>query len=126
MGILSGLLGNASEVDIEELENEFENILASEEAIQKAYKVIRDLFVFTDKRLVLVDRQGLTGKKVTYHSIPYKSISQFAVETAGTFDSDSELKIWISSNSTPAISKEFKKGTDIVGIQQALAEFMLM
>ncbi|WP_136807264.1 PH domain-containing protein [Desulfosediminicola flagellatus] len=125
MGILSGLLGNASEVDIEKLENEFENILASGEAIQKAYKVIRDLFVFTDKRLVLVDRQGLTGKKVAYHSIPYKSISQFAVETAGTFDSDAELKIWISSNSTPAIIKEFKKGTDIVGIQQALAEFML-
>jgi hypothetical protein len=125
MGLLSGLLGNASEVDIEKLEEEFAGILATYESIQSAYKVIRDLFVFTDKRLILVDRQGVTGKKVTYHSIPYKSISQFSVETAGSFDADSELKIWISSNPVPAIEREFKRGTDIVGIQKSLAEFML-
>jgi hypothetical protein len=125
MGFLSGILGNASEIDIEKLEKEFTAILATGEDIQCAYKIIRDLFVFTNKRLILVDRQGVTGKKVTYHSIPYKSISQFSVETAGSFDADSELKIWISSNSDPSIQREFKRGTDIVGIQKSLAEFML-
>ena len=125
MGILSGLLGNASEIDSGKLEKEFSQVLADGETIQKAFKVIRDLFVFTDKRLVLVDRQGLTGKKVDYHSIPYKSVSQFSVETAGTFDADAELKIWISGNQTPSVEKEFKRGTDIVGIQKTLAQFIL-
>ena len=66
----------------------------------------------------------MTGKKVEYHSIPYKSISQFSVETAGRFDMDSELKIYISSNPHP-IKKEFKRGTDIVQLQKMLAGYVL-
>ncbi len=85
---------------------------------------MRDLFVFTQCRLILVDKQGITGKKVGYHSVPYKSISQFSVETAGRFDLDSELKIYISSNPHP-ITKEFKKGTDIVQLQKLLATYIL-
>jgi hypothetical protein len=87
--------------------------------------LIRDFFVFTNKRLVLVDKQGLTGKKVEYHSIPYKSITHFSVETAGRFDRDAEMKIWISGIREP-IEREFKKGTDvIVGVQKALARYIL-
>ena len=79
---------------------------------------------FTDRRLLLIDKQGITGRKVDYHSIPYRSISHFSVETAGTLDMDSELKIYISSNPTP-IEREFKKGTDIIGVQRMLAEAVL-
>ena len=124
MGIISGILGNASELDAGKLQAEFENILINGEQIQQAFKVVRDLLVFTNRRLVLVDRQGMTGRKVEYHSIPYKAISQFAVETAGSFDTDAELKIWISSSTIP-ITKEFKKGADIIGIQKTLAEYIL-
>jgi len=55
------------------------------------------LFIFTNKRLILVDKQGITGKKIEYFSVVYKSISRFSIETAGNFDLDAELKIWISS-----------------------------
>jgi hypothetical protein len=72
----------------------------------------------------LIDKQGMTGRKAEYHSIPYKSISHFSVETAGAFDMDAEMKIYISSNSTP-IEREFKKGTDIVGVQKVLAQYVL-
>lgn len=51
-----------------------------------AYQLVRDSFLFTNKRLILVDKQGITGKKVEYHSILYKSISHFAVETSGNSD----------------------------------------
>ena len=64
---------------------------------------------FTDKRLILVDKQGLTGKKVEYKSIPYKSIKYFSVETAGRFDRDAELKIWVTSRDAPTVSKEPEK-----------------
>lgn len=123
MGILNGLLGNASEVDLADLRQELSPILADNETLHLAYKVIRDMYVFTNKRLILIDKQGVTGKKVDYHSIPYKSISHFAVETSGHFDMDSELKIWISSKEEP-IKKELKRGTDVVGIQKTLANFM--
>ena len=90
----------------------------------RGFKVIRDLFIFTDKRLVLVDKQGISGKKVEYHSIPYRSISHFSLETAGTFDFDSELKIYISGNPVP-YQREFKKGSDVLGVQKMLAQCVL-
>lgn len=124
MGLFSGLSGNASEVDASKLTAELEPVLVEGERIQQAYKVLRDLYVFTDRRLILVDKQGLTGKKVDYLSIPYRSITRFSVETAGTFDRDSELKVWISGDHTP-IKKEFSKGTDIVGLQRSLAQHVL-
>ncbi|RLQ96188.1 PH domain-containing protein [Falsibacillus albus] len=124
MGFLDSLLGNASEVDLEKVEKEMERILIENERIEQAYKVIRDLMVFTNKRLLLIDKQGVTGKKVDYHSVPYKSITHFSVETAGTFDLDSELKIWISSTALP-ISKQFRKDESVFDIQQALAKYVI-
>ena len=96
MGLLDELLGNASEIDPAKVQAEFAKVLASGERIERVYQLIRDLFVFTDKRLILVDRQGLTGSKVEYHSLPYRAITHFSIETAGHFDLDADLKIWIS------------------------------
>lgn len=124
MGILSGIMGNASEVDAEKLEKDLENILAEGEGIENAFRLVRDLIVFTDKRLIMIDKQGVTGKKVEYHSIPYRSISHFSVETSGHFDLDAELKIWISSSDTP-IEKEFKKDNNIYEAQKTLANFVM-
>ncbi len=93
MGWLDGLMGNASKVDAEEVERELAPIITNNEEIQHAYKIIRDLMIFTNKRLIMIDKQGVRGKKVDYHSIPYQSITHFSVETAGTFDLDAELKI---------------------------------
>lgn len=120
MGILDGLLGNASEADIRGTEKDLQNILIANERVEQAYKVIRDLMVFTTKRLIIVDKQGVTGKKTDYHSIPYKTITHFSVETAGTFDLDAELNIWVSGSSAP-ISKEFRKDKSIYDVQKVLA-----
>ncbi|MES2661285.1 MAG: PH domain-containing protein [Verrucomicrobiota bacterium] len=123
MSLINAIFGTATQINPQELEAEFGPILLDGEPITGAFKVVRDLFVFTPWRLILADKQGITGKKVEYHSIPYKSISQFSVETAGHFDMDAELKIWISSNPVP-LKKEFKKGTDILGIQKLLAGYV--
>ena len=120
MGILSGIMGNASEIDIKEIENEIGSLLYDTEQITKAFKLVRDLIVFTNSRLILVDKQGVTGKKIEYRSIPFRSITQFAVETAGHLDLDAELKIWVSGNPSP-ITKEFKKDKNIFEVQKALA-----
>lgn len=67
----------------------------------------------------------MTGKKVEYKSIPYRSISRFSVETSGHFDLDAELKIWISSAELPAESLQFRSDDSIVAIQKALAQAVL-
>lgn len=123
MGFFDGLLGNASQADLESVQKELTPILIQNEKVEHAYKIIRDLIVFTSKRLILIDKQGLTGKKVEYHSIPYKSITHFSVETAGHFDLDAELKIWISSMAEPIV-KEFKKDKSIYEVQKALAYYI--
>ncbi len=124
MGLMDGMLGNASKVDNTEIQNEFSRILAPGEKVEHAYQLIRDYFVFTDKRFVLVDKQGLTGSKVEYHSIPYKSITHFSIETGGTFDLDAELKIWLSGTALP-IQKRFNKKLSIYEVQAVLASYVL-
>lgn len=124
MGLLDGLMGHGTEVDPKKLNQRLDGVLIEGEDVQLAFKIIRDFFVFTDKRLILVDIQGVTGSKVDYLSIPYRAIVRFSVETAGTFDLDSELKIWVSGSPTP-VSKTLKKGTNVRGIQRALATAVL-
>jgi len=123
MGLFNGLLGNATEADLSAVEKELNQIIVEGEKVERAYKVIRDLIVFTNRRLILIDKQGLTGKKVEYHSIPYKSITHFSIETAGHFDLDAELKIWLSGLETP-ITKEFRKDKNIYEVQKALAIYI--
>jgi Bacterial PH domain len=124
MGLLSGLLGNASEVEPSALQAQFAQILTPGEEIQKAYQLIRDMFVFTDKRLIFVNHQGMSGKKVEYQSIPYRSITRFSVETGGAFDLDAELKIWLTGNPTP-IELQFNKKLSIYKVQSVLAGYVL-
>jgi hypothetical protein len=124
MGLINGVLGNASKIDASKIQAEFQQILAPGERVEHAYQIFRDYFVFTDKRFVLVDKQGITGSKVEYHSIPYKSITHFSIETAGTFDLDAELKIWISGKSVP-VKKHFNKKLSIYEVQAVLASYVL-
>ena len=123
MGLFNGVLGNASKLDTSEIDSDFKKILAAEEVVEHAYQLIRDYFVFTDKRLVLVDKQGITGSKVEFHSIPYKSITHFSIEIGGTFDLDAELKIWISGAAAP-IQKRFGKNLNIYEVQAVLAGYI--
>jgi hypothetical protein len=123
MGLLSGLLGNAAEADVADVEQDLEQILAEGEGVERAFQLIRDLLIFTRARLILVDKQGLTAKKTEYHSIPYRAITHFSVETAGHFDLESELRIWISSNPEP-ITRTFKRGDAIFEVQKALATYV--
>jgi len=123
LGLLDGMLGNAAKIDSAKVQREFSQVLADGEVVEHAYQLIRDYFVFTDKRLVLVDKQGMTGSKIEYHSIPYKSITHFSIETGGTFDLDAELKIWISGTAAP-IQKQFNKKLSIYEVQSVLASYV--
>lgn len=124
MGILSSILGNAGVVAPDKIETDYAQLLAEGETIEVGFAVFRDTFIFTDKRLMIVDIQGMTGKKIEYLSIPYSKITKFSIETSGRFDLDAELKIWVGSDPSP-IQKKFNKKVNIYDLQRVLAQFTL-
>lgn len=79
---------------------EFESLLAPmlipDEHIVASFKGIRDGVVFTSKRIITINIQGVTGKKKDFTSLPYSKIQAYSVETAGLLDFDSELDMWFS------------------------------
>jgi hypothetical protein len=121
MSLFNKILGNSSEVSFEKLVEKYGRLLAEGEQIDMGFQLFRDTFIFTNKRLILIDVQGVTGSKVEYKSMPYKSITRFSLDTAGTFELDAELKIWISSEALPSVSKKFNKSIDIYEVQRYLA-----
>lgn len=123
MGLFDGLMGNASRVDPAQAAQEYGRLLSPGEQVHAAYLLIRDAFLFTDRRLILVDKQGITGRKIEYHTIPYRSVTHFSVETAGTFDLDAELKIYLSGSPMP-IQKQFGKGVDVYEVQALLSAYV--
>ncbi|MFD2513117.1 PH domain-containing protein [Pontibacter locisalis] len=125
MGFLSGMMGHASEVSIEKITKEFQPVLVDDERIERAYKLIRDMLVFTNKRLILVNKQGLTGSKADYQSIPYGSIKMFSKESAGIADLDAELKIWLTGELEPTIKQDFRKGDNINEAYRVLSKYVL-
>ncbi len=72
-------------------------LLVDDEEVIDAFKSMRDGVIFTNKRIIAVNVQGLTGSKKDFTSLPYKNIDVYSVETSGTFDLDSELEIYFSS-----------------------------
>lgn len=122
MSIISGLMGNAAETDIADVKKDYGKLLGANEDVIQAYQWVRDLMIFTDYRLIFVDIQGATGKKVDYHSIPYKSIRHFSVESTGHFDLEAELKIWVAGLGAEPLVYTFSKDADVYKVQALLAE----
>lgn len=98
-------------------------LLVPGENIIGCYKGIRDSVTFTDKRVIALNVQGMTGKKKDYTSLPYSKIQAFSVETAGVLDLDSELELWFST--LGLVKFEFTGSSDIVKIGQTIGGFVL-
>lgn len=124
MGIFDQLMGNSSEQNPEDVQAEFNEYLLDDEIVEKSYILLRDLFVFTNKRILVIDKQGFSGKKIEFITIPYKNIRAFSVENAGTFDVEAELKLYVAGMPAPLL-KTFDKNTDIKGLQQTISKHVL-
>lgn len=98
-------------------------LLISGEEVLGVYKAMRDYCVFTNKRVIAVNVQGLTGKKKDFTSLPYSKVSAYSVETAGVFDLDSELEMYFSG--LGKVKFEFSGASDIVAIGKSISEYIL-
>jgi len=109
--------------DLAHAHGELNEILIADEVIHLAFKGMRDSVTFTNRRLIALNVQGMTGKKKDYTSLPYSKIQAFSVETAGTFDLDSELELWFSG--LGRIKLEFSRGVDIRGLNRLIGDHIL-
>ena len=118
--VINALLGAAGAMSDREREEFASRVCAPGEQIEAAFKTKRDSYVFTDRRFLLEDVQGITGRKRNLLSIPYSKISAFAVETAGHLDTDGELRLWVHGLPDP-IKREFRRSVSVYDIQALLA-----
>jgi len=98
-------------------------MLVEGEEIVGTYQSIRDGVVFTSKRIIVINIQGFSGKKVDYTSLPYKNIQAYSVETAGVLDLDTELDLWFSG--LGKIRLEFVAQENIAYICKIISENVL-
>jgi Bacterial PH domain len=123
MSLINNLFGNASQVNGETVMPYIADFIIEKESVITAYKLWRDMIVFTSERLIYIDIQGLTGTKVSYNSIPYSSIKSFTMETAGTFDMDCEITL--SGHGIGTIPLKFARGTDLKPVYKYLSHYIL-
>lgn len=98
-------------------------LLIQNEGVINVYQGMRDMVIFTNMRIIAVNVQGITGKKKDFSTLPYSKIQAFSVETAGTFDLDTELELWFSG--LGKVKLEFSGNTDIRAIGQVIGNYVL-
>jgi hypothetical protein len=112
-----------SQVDNSIVAAELGPLLVDGEQLMLTFKGMRDYVSFTSKRIIAVNIQGMTGKKKDFTSLPLAKVQAFSIETAGTFDRDSELELWFSG--LGRVKFEFSGSTDVAYLGKLVAHYAL-
>lgn len=116
---------NLRPISVNEVRNEVHGLLLNDEVILSAFKTIRDQLVFTNKRIVAIDVQGITGTKRSFSSLPYSKVQFFTIQTPSVMEmvKDSELCLEFSSGFSATF--EFKGDVDIGQIGRMISKYVL-
>lgn len=120
---LDSQLLNLKEISPSEVRKEAVQLLVPGEQVVSAFKTVRDQVVFTNKRILVINIQGLTGKKTSFYSYPYSKVQYYGVETAGVLDIDSELIVAFSDGGK--LQFDFKSNVDIGKISALISNYIL-
>ena len=124
MGFFNTIVGNVSNTDLSAIGKKYELLLCEGEFIECAFTHMRDKWVFTNKRIIIQDTKGITGRRKQYVSIPYRSVEYYSIETAGTLDTAAMLKISVRGINE-LVKVKFGRGKDLEIIQKVLAQYSL-
>ena len=116
---------NLKQISNDEVRGEVDGLLIADEKVEFAFKTIRDQLVFTNKRIISIDVQGITGKRKSFATMPYSKIQYFSIQTPGFMElfPDSELFVMFTNGFTAKF--EFKGAVDIGKIGRMLSEYVL-
>lgn len=126
--VSTGILGDANIMNLKEINpssirREITSFFTPGEEVVEAFQTVRDQVVFTNKRVFVVNVQGITGKKVSYFSYPYSKVQYYGVETAGMLDIDSELVLAFSNGTK--LQFDFQAKVDIRRICAMISNYIL-
>ena len=102
--------------------HDVQELLINGEVAERAFRTVRDVPIFTNKRLIVKDVQGLTGSKVEIYSLPYSSVHMWSTENAGMLDFTSEVELWTRAGN---IKIQLKRDINIRTFERLLAEYIL-
>lgn len=116
---------NLKPINKESVRSEVQGLLIAGEDIVCAFQTVRDQMIFTNKRIIAIDVQGITGKRKSFSTMPYSKVQYFSIQTAGFMEliPDSELFLMFSSGFTAKF--EFKGQVDIGQIGRMISEYVL-
>ncbi|KGX88209.1 PH domain-containing protein [Pontibacillus litoralis] len=105
-----------------EVPNDMQDMLVEGEKAVLAYKTVRDVAVITNKRFIIADRQGITGKKVEMYTIPFKSITMYSTENSGKFDLNTEIELWTRAGN---FKLNLNRKVDVRKLDRLIATYIL-
>ena len=114
---------NLKEISLNDVRREVGMLLVNGEIVGQAFQTVRDQVIFTNKRVIVINVQGITGKKISYFSYPYSKVQYFGIETAGLLDIDSELVLIFSNGA--CVKFDFKTQVDIRAICGNISNYVL-
>lgn len=116
---------NLRPINVNEVRNELYGLLLNDEVILSAFKTIRDQLVFTNKRIVAIDVQGITGSKRSFSSLPYSKVQFFAIQTPSVMEMVKDSELYLEFSSGFSATFEFKGNVDIGQIGRMVSKYVI-
>lgn len=79
-------MDNLIRIKEKELCKNAQALLLETEMVIGAYKTVRDQVVFTSRRIIMVNMQGVTGTRQEIFVLPYREVLHYGIQTAGFGD----------------------------------------
>lgn len=116
---------NLKPIDVSDVKNEVHGLLIHGEEVEMAFQTFRDQLIFTNKRIIAVDVQGITGKRKSFATMPYSKIQYFSIQTPGFAEIIKDAELFIMFSNTFTAKFEFKGNVDIGKIGRLISEYVL-
>lgn len=116
---------NLTPINILEVREEVKGLLIDGEEISMAFKTIRDQLIFTNKRIISVDVQGITGRRKSFSSLPYSKVQYFAIQTPGFIELVPDSELFLAFNNGFTATFEFRGQVDIGNIGRMISNYVL-
>ena len=95
--------------------------LVEGETVHAAFAAPTEIILFTNRRILLAQREHLLEARIETSSYPYRAVRHFSIQEGKSAESRSALRIWLGDEAQP-LHLRANPGTDLRPLQRLLAE----